>query len=122
MIEDTTTSKFFSAENNDLEAVVETNSDTGSIWIKNVLEDGSFTLTIPTDSQLPSQFALTAPENNKLIIDSIGAVTWIEGIKDSCGFHTLTNAIDPELVLTASSADTLKLQKNVKRRKFSDDR
>ena len=49
------------------------------------------------------------------------AVTWIEGIKDSCGFHTLTNAIDPELVLTASSADTLKLQKNVKRWKFSDD-
>ena len=52
---------------------------------------------------------------------SILAVTWIEGIKDSCGFHTLTNAIDPELVLTASSADTLKLQKNVKRWKFSDD-
>ena len=52
---------------------------------------------------------------------SFSAVTWIEGIKDSCGFHTLTNAIDPELVLTASSADTLKLQKNVKRWKFSDD-
>ena len=71
-IEDTKTSKFFSAESNDIGAVVETDSDTGSIWIKNVLEDGSFTLTIPTDSQLPSQFALTTPENNKLIIDSIG--------------------------------------------------
>ena len=49
-------------------------------------------------------------------------MTWIEGLKDSCGFYTLTNAIEPELVLTAdTSADTLALQTHVKRWKFSDD-
>ena len=47
-------------------------------------------------------------------------LTWIKGIVDNCGFFTLSLEENPDLVLTAESSNTLRIEQYEKKWNLTD--